>query len=111
VAIHLEFTTLIRGPGQVFGRDVFDQFLTRNGLTHMVRSHQLCFDGFQIIFDKKLSTIWSAPNYCYKCGNIACILEISEDMKRYYNTFVEAPDSERIKLPPETVKEVPDYYL
>ena len=42
-----------------------------------------------------LSTVWSAPNYCYRAGNLASILEIGPDLERYYNVFGPCPDGER----------------
>eukprot|EP01006_Ploeotia_vitrea_P047832 TRINITY_DN67169_c3_g2_i1.p1 TRINITY_DN67169_c3_g2~~TRINITY_DN67169_c3_g2_i1.p1 ORF type:complete len:319 (-),score=1.81 TRINITY_DN67169_c3_g2_i1:586-1542(-) len=87
-----------RGAGYTFGDDVVTTFLHANNMDHILRAHQLCQEGFQVLFKNKLSTVWSAPNYCYRCHNIASILEIDEDLERSFNTFVEAPSDAR-KVP------------
>lgn len=84
-----------RGAGYVFGHDVVWKFLHMNGLAHIVRAHQLCMTGYQVLFEDSLSTVWSAPNYCYRFGNTASILEVSEDLGRFFNVFGAAPESER----------------
>ncbi len=43
------------------------------------------------MFKENLVTVWSAPNYCYRCGNIAAILELDENLQKYYKIFEAAP--------------------
>jgi len=93
-----------------FGPEDFKKFMFCNELGHMVRSNQLCIDGYQQIFSGKLSTIWGAPNFMNRCGNVASILEIADNLDRSFNTFHAAPASERTRLNLEATKAVADYY-
>jgi len=45
----------------------------------------------RIMFDEQLVTVWSAPNYCYRCGNVAAILELDENLTSHYQIFEAAP--------------------
>lgn len=64
-------------------------------MSHILRAHQLCMEGYSSLFDKHLSTVWSAPNYCYRCGNLASILEIGPGETMFFNVFEAAPENDR----------------
>ena len=57
--------------------------------------------------DKNVVTVFSAPNYCYRCGNMAAILEIDESMERTFLQFEPAPR----QTEPDTARKTPDYFL
>lgn len=52
-------------------------------------------------------TVFSAPNYCYRCGNTAAIMEIGENMEQNFLQFDPAPR----QIEPETTRKTPDYFL
>jgi serine/threonine-protein phosphatase 4 catalytic subunit len=65
--------------------------MKKNGLRLMVRAHQLVMEGYKEMFNDQLITIWSAPNYCYRCGNVAAILEFDEKINKVYKRFESCP--------------------
>jgi hypothetical protein len=37
-------------------------------------------EGYNWSHDQAVVTVFSAPNYCYRCGNLAALMEVSEAM-------------------------------
>lgn len=58
-----------RGAGWLWGQDITEKFLHANKLKMIIRAHQLVMDGYNLNHNKKVVTVFSAPNYCYRCGN------------------------------------------
>ena len=65
----------------------------------------MAMDGYQYFFDKAVCTVgeevwsdakvWSAPNYCYRSGNLASILQLSETLERHFEVFEEEDPDKR----------------
>ena len=99
-----------RGAGYTFGQDISEQFNHSNGLKMIARAHQLVQDGYEWAHDQAVVTVFSAPNYCYRCGNQAAIMEVDEGMNRDFLQF----DQFRRAVNPDVRRaqhKLPDYFL
>lgn len=77
-----------RNAGHTFGWKPVYEFNHLNNLELVCRAHQLVMEGFKFWFDRQnLVTIWSAPNYVYRCGNKASILKIDYNLEKSFEIF------------------------
>ena len=86
-----------RGAGFLFEGNTISKFVENNKLDCMVRAHQLVLEGYKIMFDNKLFTVWNTSNYCYRCGNVASIMEVDEDLEKVFKIF-EVTQTKKNKL-------------
>ncbi|TVU44258.1 hypothetical protein EJB05_03694, partial [Eragrostis curvula] len=69
-----------RGVSFTFGADVVSDFLRRHDLDLLCRAHQVVEDGYQFFADRRLVTVFSAPNYCGEFDNDAAIMAIDANL-------------------------------
>ncbi|KAK4373769.1 hypothetical protein RND71_004446 [Anisodus tanguticus] len=96
-----------RGAGYTFGQDISEQFNHTNNLKLIARAHPLVMEGFNWAHDQKVVTIFSASNYCCRCGNMASILEVDDFNGHTFIQFEPAPR----RGEPDVTRRTPDYFL
>lgn len=96
-----------RGAGYTFGNDISKTFNDRNGLNFVSRAHQLVMEGYNWSHDRSVVTIFSAPNYCYRCGNQAAIMELDDTCDCTFLQFEPAPR----RGEPHVTRRTPEYFL
>ena len=66
-------------------------FLERNGLKLVVRSHEVKDAGYEVEAGGKLVTVFSAPNYCDQMGNKGAFIRFESDMTPHFTQFDAVP--------------------
>ncbi|CAN6631838.1 serine/threonine-protein phosphatase PP1-1 [Trichomonascus vanleenenianus] len=99
-----------RGAGWIFGAQVAREFNHINGLNLIARAHQLVMEGFKYHFkDKDVVTVWSAPNYCYRCGNVASVMKVEDNLVPTFSIF-NAVSEDTDRMTPQKAQRR-DYFL
>ncbi len=80
-----------RGVGFSFGPDITSAFLQANGLTLLIRSHEVKEAGYVVEHDGKCITIFSAPNYCDQMGNMGAFVRFQGSITPAFTQFVASP--------------------
>ena len=69
-----------RGVSVTFSENVLAKFLENNDLDLCCRAHQVVEEGYEFFGDRKLLTVFSAPNYCGEFDNNGAIMLVDENL-------------------------------
>lgn len=70
-----------RGVSFTFGADIVNAFLKKHDLDLIARAHQVVEDGYEFFCNRKLVTVFSAPNYCREFNNSGALMVIDENLQ------------------------------
>jgi len=80
-----------RGVGIAFGPDVTRRWCELNGVTGIMRSHEVRQDGYAVEHNGLCTTVFSAPNYVDQGGNRGAFIRIDAEGKQEYTQFEAQP--------------------
>jgi serine/threonine-protein phosphatase PP1 catalytic subunit len=69
-----------RGVSYTFGNDILTKFLKAQELDLICRGHQVVEDGYEFFGNRRLVTVFSAPNYCDEFDNSAGMMIVKEGL-------------------------------
>lgn len=88
-----------RGAGVYFGGDVTKQFLERNKLRLLIRSHEMMEEGYKVTHDCRTITVFSASNYCGTNNNYGAFISFSHTTDGLTPQFVKFKADQHRRVP------------
>ncbi len=86
-----------RGVSVVFNGKIVQSFLKNNDLDLICRAHQVVEEGYEFFADRKLVTVFSAPNYCGEFDNAGAMMSVSENLNCSFQILKPANKLEDVK--------------
>ena len=56
------------------------RFVEKHGIDLVCRAHQVVEDGYEFFNNRKLVTVFSAPNYCGEFDNSGAMMTVEENL-------------------------------
>lgn len=70
-----------RGVSYLFGPNVVHDFVDKHGLDLICRAHQVMEEGYEFFADRRLVTVFSAPNYCGEFDNLGAFMFVDSELR------------------------------
>lgn len=69
-----------RGAAWFFAQEAAEKYLAANGLTHIIRAHEVPLNGFTFHFGERCATVFSCSHY--QSGNKCAVLFVDQERIR-----------------------------
>ena len=86
-----------RGVSVVYNGKIVEKFLKDNELDLICRAHQVVEEGYEFFADRKLVTVFSAPNYCGEFDNAGAMMSVDENLNCSFQILKPANKLEDVK--------------
>ncbi len=77
-----------RGAGMFFGADVTEEFCATNGISLVIRSHEMVQEGYMYMHNNRLLTIFSASKYCGRGTNRGAFITFDHELTNSIQQFM-----------------------
>ncbi|KAI9327724.1 Metallo-dependent phosphatase, partial [Zopfochytrium polystomum] len=69
-----------RGVSYCFGQAIVKSFLEKHGLELVARAHMVVENGYEFFAERRLVTVFSAPNYCGEFDNKGAVMSVTSEL-------------------------------